>query len=397
MMLAFGLMIALVLVPGAPPAGSAADAITLRDGKVLFGQVVDSDRRGPLLVLARRAWVEANLPDHAVAWAKAEAPLAMRAAAQRRQRLISWRRERRPGPAEGDRIGPWIDGELARLEPPDAGTKTPLMLLRIARGEVKAIDRKSKRDGRLLRLGWLCNLPDVESAVRPDLARALDGRGFSPEGESAASVEALLPTQPEDEVRWLARRAATEVANDPGGRLIRYQGMLMAEPAAGEAPPAAAGLGAALGTIKELLGEAPVDPLPGKLRELAGWGKSGVVVTRMELAADLSAVAVEATLWARSGDRWAPVVARSNSVRPDALPAGAGAGLADDPQVKAAFGLIEGLGLGEVAPELKQRSLGMGAATKRALGQARAAIDLDIEALGYSLEPARAVAGPSGK
>ncbi len=396
-MLAFGLMIALAVVPGTPPAGSAADAVSLRDGKVLLGQVVDSDRRGPLLVLARRAWVEANLPDHAEAWAKAEAPLARRAAAQRRQRLIAWRRERRPDPAQGDRIGPWLDGELSRLELPDPGTKTPLMLLKFPRSEVKAIDRKSKRDGRLLRLGWLCNLPDVESTPRPDLARALDGRGFSPEGDSAASVESLLPVQPEDEARWIARRAATEVANDPGGRLIRYQGMLMAEPAAGEAPPAAAGLGAALGTLKELLGEAPVDPLPGKLRELAGRGRSGVVVTGMELAADLSAVAVEATLWARSGDRWAPVVSRSSTVRPDALPAGAGAGLAEDPQVKAAFGLIEGLGLGEVAPELKQRSLGMGAATKRALGLARAAIDLDLEALGYSLEPARAVAIPGGK
>ena len=46
------------------------------------------------------------------------------------------------------------------------------------------------------------------------------------------------------------------------------------------------------------------------------------------------------------------------------LPANAGDGLADDPQVKAVFGVVESLGLGEVPPELKRRSLNMGAATR---------------------------------
>ena len=129
----------------------------------------------------------------------------------------------------------------------------------------------------MLRLGWLSDfLPDVETMPRDDLKQALEGRGFSADARDAGlGRPAVARLKPETDGQWLIRRAATEVVNDPGGRLLRYQGMIMAEPAAGEAPPAAASLNAALGTIKELLGEAPVDPLPGKLRELGGRGGPG--------------------------------------------------------------------------------------------------------------------------
>ena len=43
--------------------------------------------------------------------------------------------------------------------------------------------------------------------------------------------------------------------------------------------------------LKELLGEAPVDPLPGKLRDLAPKGRIGAVVTRLDLSPDLASVA----------------------------------------------------------------------------------------------------------
>jgi hypothetical protein len=390
-MIAAGWMIGLAVLGQAPPTPnrSSADAVTLRDGKVVLGQLLDSDRRAPLVMVVRRAWAEANLPDKSSAWEKAEAPTTRKAEAQRRERLLAWKQERKPNADGGDRITPWIDRELDRLSNPNARAKSTLMVIKLGRSEVKAIDRKSRRDNRMLRLGWLANLPEVETMSLGDLAQALDGRGFSADSDTLVSVDALLPMQLETDARWLVRRAATEVVNDPGGRLLRYQGLVLPEPAAGEAPPAGASLNAALGTIKELLGEAPVDPLPGKLREMAGQGKVGVVVTRMELAPDFSSVAVETTLWARAGERWAAAAVRSSTVRPDDLPANAGDGLADDPQVKAAFGVVEALGLGEVPPELKRRSLGMGAATRKALGQARGSLDQDLNSLALSLEAPR--------
>ena len=394
-MLAAGLLIGLAALGQAPPPStphpsrSTADAVTLRDGKVLLGQVVDSDRRGPLPVLVRREWARAHLPEKLSAWEKAEALLLRRAEAQRRERLMAWRRDRALLPAGGERITAWIDRELARLANPGGVANSTLMIVRLPRAEVKSVDRKSKKDNRMLRLGWLSDFPDVETMPGDELAQALDGRGFSAEGDTPVSVDPLLPTQPETDGQWLVRRAATEIVNDPGGRLIRYQGLILPEPATGEAPPAASTLNAALGTLKELLGEAPVDPLPGKLRELAGQGRAGVVVTRMELAPDLASVAVEATLWVRGGERWIAAGTRSASVRPDDLPNGAGDGLADDPQVKAAFGVVEALGLGEVAPELKRRGLAMGAASRKALGDAKAALDRDLNDLSLSLEAPR--------
>jgi hypothetical protein len=372
-----------------PAADSAADVLTFRDGKVVQGQVVDSDRRGPLLILVRRTWAEANLPDRAAAWEKAEAPITQRAEAQRRERLTAWKRERRPNPADGDRITPWIDRELARLERRDVPSKSYLMVVKVSRTDVKALTRKSRAANRMLRLGWLSDLPDIETMPQADLSQALEGRGFSPQAATPVSIDLLLPAQLEDEARWLVRRASTEVVNDPGGRFLRYQGLVMAEPAPGEAPPAAASLGAAIGTIKELLGEAPVDPLPGKLRELAGQGRVGAVVTRLQLSPDLASVMVETTLWVRSGERWNPAIVRSSTIRPDDLPANAADGIADDPQVKAVFGVVESLGLGEVPPELKRRSLNVGAATRKALGQARGALDQELNSVALSLEPPR--------
>ena len=96
----------------------------------------------------------------------------------------------------------------------------------------------------------------------------------------------------------------------------------------------------------------------------------------------MSQTTIEATLWVRTaGDQWVPFVTRSASVRPEDLPAEAGRNLAADPQVQMATSIVEALGLGTIAPEIKQRSLKMGATTEKALGAARAAINQDLNAL----------------
>jgi hypothetical protein len=367
---------------------TAADSVILPDGKVVLGQLLESDRRGPVLMVVRRDWARANLPDRLAAWEQSEAPVVRRAEAQRRERLTAWRRDRATGPDGGERINAWLDGELARPVNPEA--KSSLLVIRLTRTEARTVSRKSRKDQRMLRLGWLSDFPEVETMTREDLAQGLDGRGFATDLETPVSLEPLLPPQPEDEARWLVRRAATEALNEPGGRLIRFQGMVMPEPEAGQAPPAGASLNAAVGAIRELLGEAPPpDPLPSRLNELARQGRSSAVVTRLELAADFSAAAVETTLWVRSGNRWYPADSRSVSVRPEDLPAGAGDGLADDPQVQAAFGLIGSLGLGEVAPDLKRRSLAIGGATRKALGEAKGALNRDLETVAISLDRPR--------
>ncbi|WP_435009807.1 hypothetical protein P12x_001045 [Tundrisphaera lichenicola] len=395
-MVGIGWIVGLIAIAQGP-SPTAADSITLRDGQVVLGQILDSDRRGPIPVLVRRAWADAHLPDRSAQWRKAEAPIVQKASTQYLDRLNSWRRDRLANPSQGDRILGWIDRELASQADPKRVTDTPLMLVRLNRTDLKAVARRDKASNRMLRLGWLLGLPEVETMPMAELSAALEGRGFAPGLGESVSVEKLLPPQPESEERWLIRRAATEITNDPGGRFLRYQGLVLPEPAPGEAPPAAASLNVAISGLKQLLGEAPVDPLPDHLRELGRKGRIGAVLTRLEMAPDFSSVVVEATLLVRvEAERWVPALAGSASVRLDDLPAEAGNGLADDPQVKSVLGLVESLGLGEIPPDLKRRSLGMGAATQKALGQARGTLDQELGLRAFSLEPASEAQGQPG-
>src|SRR4051794_668529 len=87
--------------------GAAADAVTLRDGRVVLGQVVESAPRGKVIVLVRREWAKGQLPEWAKRWETAEAAGARRARRDRHQRLLAWRRERGPTPGRRDAIGAW--------------------------------------------------------------------------------------------------------------------------------------------------------------------------------------------------------------------------------------------------------------------------------------------------
>src|SRR5947209_1469576 len=107
----------LAAAPASAPE-TAADVVTLRDGKSLLGQVVEPTVRGSVVVLVRRAWAEANLPDWSARWQSAEAAALRRARSQRRDRLSAWRRERGASVEKDDRILGWIDRELAGLAEP---------------------------------------------------------------------------------------------------------------------------------------------------------------------------------------------------------------------------------------------------------------------------------------
>jgi hypothetical protein len=151
-------------------------------------------------------------------------------------------------------------------------------------------------------------------------------------------------------------------------------------------------LTAALGEITRLLEpeQAREDPLAAALRKIGESGRVGVLVTRLEIPAQLDHISVEATLWVRlGGDRWGPFVTRSAVVRPEETAPEAGGAIAEDPQVKSAFAIVEALGLGNIPPELKTRSLKMGAATQQAIGAAKAAIAQDLSGLALPVLEAR--------
>ena len=394
-MISWTLSLAFLLLAAAKEPESAADAVTLRDGTVVLGQVVEPSPRGALTIIARRAWAEKKWPELAKRWEAAEEPALRRAAKQRRERYAAWSRERSAHATADDRIVPWLDSEVARLADEAGPTRTPLMTVRLNRAEVRSIARRPKATARMLRQGWLSGFADVETMSLADLKEALEGRGFAPGGESPVAIDELLPTPSESDVQWQARRAATEVANDEGLRFVQSQGMVYPEPAAGQAP-ALGGVAGLVGDLKKLLGgDNDSDPLMDRLHEVAARGRAGAVVTRLDIEPSLDAVNVETALWVRnSQERWSKLGWRTARVRTDELDPKAGDDLADDPQIQAVFQIAESLGLGQVAADVKKKSLNMGAATRKALGLARSALADDLARLEL---PVQAVARPAPK
>lgn len=371
--------------PPPPPAGTVADRVTLRDGKVLLG-LVTSPAAGPRVgfdMLVRRAWAEAHVPDLAAKWIRNAETMRKPAVAERRRRLEAWRVERKAAVGE-DRITGWIDAELKRLEDPQA-LDAPLLSVRIGRDGCRSAERNTDAGRRMLALAWTCNLPDPEEKT-PDEARdAVESRGFVADGADFPSLDKLTPIVSEPEAKWLARRAATELAVDQGRRFLRYQGLLIPDPTDGRKLDAQLDLGSALGQIGRLLDPdaAASDPLEPALARIGREGGVGAVVTRLDMAPDLSRVGVDVALWVRGERGWVEYGSRQAVVRPEDVPPGAAEGIGQDPQVQSVFNIAESLGLGAVTAEMKDRDLRMGAATARALGTARAAFAQELDALGF--------------
>lgn len=365
---------------------TAADRVVLRDGRVLLGLITSPEAgpRGGFDMLIRRDWAEKNVADLAAKWERNAATKARPAIAKRRERLSAWRRERSGFVPAGDPILVWIDAELKRLEDENAVVETPLLAVRVIKGDCRRVDRAAPADARLLALGWLCKLDAPEESPIDDLRGALETRGYALDAQDAPSLDHLTPIAQESENVWLARRAATELSVDPDLRFVRYQGMLLPDVQPGQ-PLAGAGINpsALLAQVNKLIDPAAAqrDSLAPELARIAARGRAGAAVTDLEVAADLSRVVVKASLWVRGPRGWSVYGARSQTVRPDQVDPAAGQNLAGDPQVQAAFDLVNRFAPGAVTPELRQRSLGIGAATQQALGATRSAFNHELDSL----------------
>lgn len=372
---------------------TAADRVVLRDGRVLLGLITSPEAgpRGGFDMLVRRDWAEKHVEDLAAKWERNAATTARPAIAKRRERLADWRRERAGFAPAGDPILVWIDAELKRLEDEKAVADTPLLAVRVAKGDCRRVDRATQADARLLALGWLCDLDAPEEKSVDDLRGALETRGYALDAEETPSLDRLAPIAQETESVWRARRAATELSVDPDLRFVRYQGMLLPDVQPGQ-PLAAAGINpsALLAQVNKLIDPvaAQRDSLGPELARIAARGRAGAAVTELEVAPDLSRVVVKVALWVRGPRGWSVYGTRSQTVRPDQVDPAVGQNVADDPQVQAAFDLVNRFVPGAVTPETRRRSVGVGAATHQALGAARSDFNRELQSLALPvLEP----------
>lgn len=370
----------LVLAPLPDDGGSsAADVVALRGGGELRGQVERKAPRGWTSVVARRAWVKKHLPDRFDAWQQAEAKDWARARGPFLKKLQEWRRERARS-ADRDPIAEWIDAEIKRLgaDVPDA----PLMRVRLKPSEIERTARAEAESGQLLRLGWKAGLEDPEGLTAGDLKSALEAVGVAAGQGTDATLVGLLPAGGESESAFASRRAATEVAHDRGAKLIRFGSLVMPDSGEGGIPAAGPGLAA------KLLGDLTKssdggDPLAPELAKLAGRGEAGALVTEMAIAEDLSRVRVEIRLLVREGNRWRVAGSRAGEQETDKVDERLRKAVGEDPQIRAAFRVVEGLGLGQLGEDAKRRALGVGTAARIALSKARNAAQEDLDRLAF--------------
>lgn len=373
-----------VVVAGlsANPDHTAADVVTLRDGRVILGQVIETPARGRIPVVVRREWARAHIPEKFRAWESSEARTSRRAEADRRRRLNAWRDDRIATEKPDDAILAWIKSELERL---DKLADHPATLIRIEldRSTIRNLATRNEDERRMLRQSWIGAIADSETRPVADLKRILQGRGFAQSDIDPASIDDLLPLPQESENRWLARRAATEVQFDSGLKFIQHLGLLLPEDATGQQLNLADVAGPA---IKALIGEEQANPLDEKLRELTTRRKVGMVLTRLDLSEDFQSATVESTLFVRTGpERWEPAFQRPATAKVGDIADPQRQAIAGDPQVQQVFKVFEGLGLGAAGGALQQTGVNVGAATRQALGQAQAALGSDLDALAFPI------------
>ena len=104
-------------------------------------------------------------------------------------------------------------------------------------------------------------------------------------------------------------------------------------------------------TLRDVLGGTTADPLPARLQAVAAKGRVGAMVTRLEISPDFESVTVESALYVRTANGgWTRGPWRAGTIRTGDVAPGAAEAVADDPQVKAAFGMIDSIAPGMVTP-----------------------------------------------
>jgi hypothetical protein len=389
-MLPFRIIAGLALL-AAPPArdpGAAADIVTLTSGKVIRGEIVEQAHRSLVTMIVRREWAERALPELLKAWEKDEEATTGRARSLRIERLEAWKRDRAGHGGAGDRIGGWIDRELARLNEKENGPRTPLVIVQVGKSEIRDVTEGVKGKERLVRLGWQCKFPDTETMTVDELTIALEERGFDLAKQAPVKIDDLLPLTLESDNQWLLRRAATEVTYDAGVRFIEIGPMLLPDftPNAGGAAPR--GFVPPFGDPGRTRGGRGNNPLASALRAIGGHGGVGAVVTSQQTDFDRSRATVVVTLWVR-GPRSGWMAQKPSSATVAAADVKdadlQGPGGPQQFAMSFSFSQMNGFGNG-VNRQVKRSNPKLGAAARLAAENARAAFDDEITGLALKID-----------
>lgn len=367
------------------------DVATLRQGKSVRGLVVSGDGSGPapwLMAVERESLQRENPPLFQRA-AKVELQKAVQAYTELRTRI----EQELTQPNVDAAYKSYLESELQRILPlltamqDQASLTTRFMWLELTNKECSSLRRAPADAQRVAVWAWSENLADVTQRDRADLERALVRADIDVKLK-VPDLSTELPPRPETEDQWIARLAITRYFMAGG---VDFQGASGVYVRSGQGQAASA---AEIGSLmQKMMGgslESLIDELDPAAKAIAkangsgtwfglvtsqaeGLGRREFRITRLDPDPSGQTATVETALVAKLPQRGWQIVWSSKQTRLAAdVPAEAEQQLNNDPQVKAALGLISALGVSAEA-EIK-KAIRFGAATMAA----QKAVDSDL-------------------
>jgi hypothetical protein len=356
----------------------AVDLVSLKSGTTLHGAIARYDARGSLTMAVAREWLRKASPDLFAKRTRGEVSVRRAALEQLRDRLV----KELAGVPDDSRLGAFLRSERKRAErlltetaPSD---ERQFVWLDLTKKEIAKIKPASAANLRIAGWSWFERLANVETRDADDLAHELERRGIDPT-QLLPDLADRFPIRRQDDREWRARMALVDYALDKpldfqgtGDVLVRVDRSANAKDAG---PLMAKLLGGQVDALfKDLLGESrsatakaePTDAwLKTAYREAESLKARGLRATRVDLnlggrqASVYSVFAVHLN----NGD-WEVIWSDRETQDGTKERAATEAAIADDPQVKAALGNLQSLGV--AADDHVRQAIRFGAATMTA-------------------------------
>jgi hypothetical protein len=343
----------------------AVDFVTLKSGERLRGALLGQDSQGVVSMAVQRVWLAERRPEMLRKHVEQEGAAAVVNATRLRDRIKSWIDET----TEPQLKIAFLEIELDRAEAilkdasnPD-GLATQFVLLKFRPAEIATSFAQSAENRQVAVVSWSEKLENVERREIRDLLGELKKNGIENPADEAVNLTDRTPPLAEPNDSWAARQA---IVDYHFGEKLDFQGMGGALFRTGEGtgpislaqilPQLLQSQLGGLSSIGEILGEPgfgtakpkPTDKkdnLKTAIQTAERQGVSAFRVTQLELNMPRKRVYVTQQFLVRMPDDawrtiWKKTVSEDASkARPDIQKQ-----IENDPQVKQALKLIEGLG-----------------------------------------------------
>lgn len=191
----------------------AVDSVTLRSGERLRGAVLDPSPDGSVRIAVQRNWLKQFRPELYEKTTSSEAEIALKTVRSERDRIRSWYEDRK----DSESLTPFLELELDRAErqlkklavDPDVASTSQFVVVVVPRNQITSQFIQRPENRLIAAVAWQERLENVERREAEDLVKELRRRGITPADETV-DLSKRLPTLPQDDREWAARRAIVE-------------------------------------------------------------------------------------------------------------------------------------------------------------------------------------------